>query len=300
MPSATSAAFDQALSSIGSLPVSDNRKLLASLKRQLKQQPARTRAVLPEPAPLENASELFRQATLGVKTMPSSRQADIQPPRPRPIPRPRSSTEQELTQREPKRESWIPTSWLNNESATPPLSGEAGALAEALRGAKPIVSDKIISEAPKPLPLPIQHELDERAALAESIYAPTSLELRLEGGDELHYLCNGVPRSVLRDLRRGRWVVQESVDLHGCNREEARELLASCMAQWRKQGSRCVRVVHGKGRGSPGKDPILKKLVAGWLMNYENVAAYCQARLAEGGAGALIILLKAPRPTAKP
>jgi len=112
----------------------------------------------------------------------------------------------------------------------------------------------------------------------------------------LTYLENGVPRSVIRDLRRGRWVVQDQLDLHGCNRDDARELLAACMGQWKKRGIRCVRVVHGKGRGSPGREPVLKKLVAGWLMNYQDVMAYCQARLPEGGAGALIVLLKATRP----
>lgn len=272
----------------------DNRKLLADLKRQIQQQPAPKRAVLPAVTE-DDPAALFKQAVVGTQALPPSRQAELQRPLPAPIRRHHEppSPDRKLTTRTDA--DWLPDAWLEAGNAQEKLEGDALALVEAFRGTQPITSDRVNVEAPKPAPLPIQHERDEHAALVESIYAPTSLDLQLEGGDELFYLANGVPRNVLRDLRRGRWVVQESVDLHGCNREEARELLAASVAQWRKRGVRCVRVVHGKGRGSPRKDPVLKKLVAGWLMNYECVAAYCQARLVEGGAGALIILLKSPR-----
>lgn len=280
--------------------MSNNRQILSELKRRLREQPAKGPAAKKtsrpgEPAPAVDDTELFRKAVTGVKRMAPSRQAEIQRPQPKPIPR--AKTQEEKAKPERQKENWLPASWLDDSATPAPLTGDAGALAEALRGARPIVTDRVHAELPKPLPIPLQRERDEKAALVESIYAPTSLDLHLEGGDELTYLCNGVPRTVLRDLRRGRWVVQDEVDLHGCNRDEARELLAACMAQWRKKGARCVRVVHGKGKGSPGRDPVLKKLVAGWLMNYEDVIAYCQARLAEGGAGALIVLLKSQRTT---
>ena len=273
----------------------DTRKLLADLKRQLKQQPAPKRAVSSSP-PEDDASALFRQAIAGARELPASRQAEIPLPQPEPIRRHQSVNEDREKAAKHRKEDWLPDAWLKDDTRPAELKGDALVLAEALRGTRPILNDRVTVEAPKPAPLPIQHDRDERAALVESIYAPTSLELHLEGGDELFYLANGVPRSILRDLRRGRWVVQESVDLHGCNREEARELLAAFVAKWRKHGVRCVRVVHGKGRGSPRKDPVLKKLVAGWLMNYDCVAAYCQARLVDGGAGALVVLFKSQRP----
>ena len=264
---------------------------LIELKRKLKEQPA-TRRVVAVDAPDE--ASLLKAALAGVKALPAPDMAEIERPKPAPIPRKRSP--EELAPPavvEKKTDEWIPPAWLAEDAS--PESARISELAAALRDVKPIRNTRIELEAPKPKPLPIQHERDEQAALAESIYAPTSLELRLEGGDELVYLENGVPRSVIRDLRRGRWVVQDQVDLHGCNRDEARELLAACMGRWKKTGIRCVRVVHGKGRGSPGREPVLKKLVAGWLMNYQDVMAYCQARLPEGGAGALIVLLKASR-----
>lgn len=274
--------------------MSRQRLPLADLKQKLARQTAGA-APAPTPAAADDA-QLLHEALRGVTAMRASRQAEIERPRPAPRPRPRAAAA-EPGAVAPKRseDDWIPPSW---KSADPAPSAPASGFAALMSGVHRVESRRIEIEQPKPRPMPLQHERDEQAALQESIYAPTSLELHLEGGDELSYLCRGVPRTVLRDLRRGRWVVQEELDLHGCNRDEARDLLAACMGRWKKDGLRCVRVVHGKGRGSPGREPVLKKLVAGWLMNYADVMAYCQARLADGGAGALIVLLRSTRKTA--
>ena len=162
---------------------------------------------------------------------------------------------------------------------------------EAVAGAKPIVPDKVHHEPPPPPAKPVQRWKDEAAALTESL-SPEPLDLRLEGGDEPAFMRPGLARTVLRDLRRGRGVVQDALDLHGATRDEARLLLADFLAESLKRGRRCVRVVHGKGLGSPGREPVLKGLVKSWLMQRAEVLAYCQARAAEGGAGALIVLLK--------
>ena len=60
-----------------------------------------------------------------------------------------------------------------------------------------------------------------------------------------------------------------------------------------KTGRRCVRVVHGKGHRSANREPVLKKKVAAWLRQRDEVLAYCQALPADGGGGALLVLLKA-------
>ena len=98
---------------------------------------------------------------------------------------------------------------------------------------------------------------------------------------------------VLKDLRRGRWVVQEKLDLHGLNRDQAKEAVVTFLAECRQHGHRCVRIVHGKGLSSPGREPVLKRLVLGWLTQRSDVLAFCQARAAEGGAGAVVVLLAA-------
>ncbi|GAB2182474.1 hypothetical protein DLREEDagrD3_26970 [Denitratisoma sp. agr-D3] len=174
------------------------------------------------------------------------------------------------------------------------VDAEARALfRSAVADATPISHDRVVLETPAPRPRPRQRELDERGALVESLYGPPLLDLHLEGGDEAAWSRPGLALSVLRDLRRGRWVVQDHLDLHGCNREEARTLVATFMAQAMSRGLRCLRIVHGKGMGSPGREPILKKLVLGWLSQRQEVLAFCQARAAEGGAGAVVVLLRA-------
>ena len=177
-----------------------------------------------------------------------------------------------------------------------PFDEEARRLFEAaVADAVPLSSDRVHHEPPPAPAIPRQRRRDERAALAESLDDPALPDLFLEGGDEAAWLRSGMAPSVLRDLRRGRWVIQAALDLHGMNRDEARLQTAEFLVECLRHGHRCVRVVHGKGLRSPGREPVLKKLVLGWLAQRKEVLAFCQARAAEGGAGAVIVLLSANR-----
>jgi DNA-nicking Smr family endonuclease len=115
----------------------------------------------------------------------------------------------------------------------------------------------------------------------------------LDTDHELSYARAGIGPDTLRKLRRGHWVIQGQLDLHGMRREEAREALAEFLRNAVKRGLRCVRIIHGKGLGSVNKEPVLKSKVRSWLVQKEEVIAFCQARAADGGAGALVVLLKA-------
>ena len=173
-----------------------------------------------------------------------------------------------------------------------PLAEEdRAAFQEAVADAEPLFWDRVHHEPPPPLPIPRLSRLDARAVLHETLHGADLLDLQLEGGDEATWLQSGLPRSLLRDLRRGRWVVQAKLDLHGMNRDEARIAVATFLADCQHRGQRCVRIVHGKGLSSPGREPVLKKLVHGWLPQRREVLAVCQARTIEGGAGAVIVLL---------
>jgi len=165
----------------------------------------------------------------------------------------------------------------------------------AVADATPLAAGRIHHEPPAPPPIPRQRQRDEQAALTESIAAPALLDLHLEGGDEAAWLSPGMSPNVLRDLRRGRWVVQAHLDLHGMTRDEARHHVTLFLRECMVREHRCVRIVHGKGLGSPRREPVLKKLVLGWLSQRQEVLAFCQARPAEGGAGAVSVLLRAGR-----
>jgi DNA-nicking Smr family endonuclease len=149
--------------------------------------------------------------------------------------------------------------------------------------------------APSPAPVAAQRRRDEAAALAESLEGPLSLDDALDSGEELNYLRQGLQRQVLRKLRRGHWSVQASLDLHGLNRDQAGVAVAEFLRACAAGGLRCVRIVHGKGRGSHNREPVLKGKLRGWLPPRDEVLAFCQAPAAHGGGGAVLVLLKARR-----
>jgi len=162
----------------------------------------------------------------------------------------------------------------------------------AVKDARPLTAARIFHQTPKPKPIPQQFIRDEQQALVDSLsdYFPS---YELESGEELLYLREGQSPAVLSKLRRGHWVVQANLDLHGMISDEARAMVATFLAECKKRGIRCVRIVHGKGLGSRNKEPILKNKVRHWLMQKDEVIAYAQARANDGGSGAVIVLLKA-------
>jgi DNA-nicking Smr family endonuclease len=80
--------------------------------------------------------------------------------------------------------------------------------------------------------------------------------------------------------------------LHGLRSDQAREALSAFLRKAVMNDWRCVRVIHGKGLGSPGKTPVLKLKAQRWLVQKKEVLAFVQARGCDGGAGALMVLLQ--------
>lgn len=143
-----------------------------------------------------------------------------------------------------------------------------------------------------PQPIPVQRQRDEAAVLREALSDGFDVASLLDTDEGLSFRRPGVGVDVTRRLRRGDWSLQKEIDLHGLRSDEAREALGQFIRDCHKQGLRCVRVVHGKGLGSPGKEPVLKHKVHSWLVQKNQVLAFVQAKPAEGGAGALVVLLQ--------
>jgi DNA-nicking Smr family endonuclease len=174
------------------------------------------------------------------------------------------------------------------------LERERNLFRSAMSDAVPLQSDGRVEQPASDLePTARQFELDESQALAESISDEIDIDRLLDTDGDLSFRRPGVGADVVRRLRRGHWVLQSQIDLHGLRVDEAREALVDYLAGCLRREQRCVRVIHGKGLGSVNKEPVLKGKVLRWLTQRDEVLAFCQAGPTDGGSGALVVLLKA-------
>ena len=173
---------------------------------------------------------------------------------------------------------------------------ESNLFVRAAGAVKPMRQQRRVDLAPgQPPPLPVQQQLDDQRVLHEAISDEFDATTLLDIDDALSFRRPGIGTDVTRRLRKGDWSIQGEVDLHGLRREEAREALSAFIREAHRRGWRCVRVVHGKGLGSPGRQPVLKTKTQRWLIQKNEVIAFVQAKPAEGGAGALVVLLAPAR-----
>lgn len=133
---------------------------------------------------------------------------------------------------------------------------------------------------------------DDALVLQESLSDLFEVDHYLEDDPALNYSAPGVGPDVMKKMRKGHWPVQDELDLHGMNRDQARDALGAFLTKAQQRNHRCVCVIHGRGFGSRGQEPVLKSMVHSWLVQ-KGVVAFCQARNNEGGEGALIVLLRA-------
>ncbi|MEY4677053.1 MAG: hypothetical protein RLZZ470_1560 [Pseudomonadota bacterium] len=179
------------------------------------------------------------------------------------------------------------------ELAAQQAQAERHLFKRAIGKVQPISHAPRVPLAPAPAkPVALQQQLDNDKVLRESLSDDFDVSTLLDTDDELSFRRPGIGTDVTQKLRKGHWSLQGQIDLHGMRSDEAREALGQFIRDASKRGWRCVRVVHGKGLGSPGKTPVLKGKVLRWLVQKIEVLAFVQAKASEGGAGALVVLLK--------
>ncbi len=144
---------------------------------------------------------------------------------------------------------------------------------------------------PRPNPAPSQSKRDDRDVVDSLLSDYPSID-EMETGEELMFARPGLQRNVLRRLRRGDYIVEAELDLHGLTSEAARTDLNAFVRKARENGRRCVRIIHGKGLRSPDKRSVLKAKTDRWLRQKDEVLAFCSARPVDGGTGAVYVLLK--------
>lgn len=172
----------------------------------------------------------------------------------------------------------------------PPASDDAELFRSAIGPVRPLPAapDARRDTRPPPPPLPLHSEADERAVIDELLAADEALS-GAASGEVLTHLQPGHPPKLLRMLRRGQFRVDAELDLHGLRVHEARRLLAEFLASCRRDRRRCVRIIHGKGRGPEGS--LLKASTDALLRQRADVIGFTSARPEDGGTGAVMVLL---------
>ncbi len=156
---------------------------------------------------------------------------------------------------------------------------------------RPVKQDRVAPHRNKRPPVAEQSQRDAEAVMKSLLsdeYDPADVET----GEELLYVRPGLQHLVIRKLRRGQYAIEAELDLHGCTVPQAREALDTFLRDARALGKRCVRIIHGKGKSSEGKMPVLKGKVNNWLRQKDEVMAFCSAVPRDGGTGAAYVLLR--------
>ncbi|AWL03724.1 Smr/MutS family protein [Massilia oculi] len=131
-----------------------------------------------------------------------------------------------------------------------------------------------------------------RASMSDELSDLFDVEGMLDEDPSMSYARDGVGPDVVKKLRKRHWPIQDELDLHGLTRDGARDALTDFLHRANRRGVRCVRIIHGIGYGSPKGEPVLRSIVHSWLVQKNEVIAFCAAGRADGGHGALIALLR--------
>ncbi|PJK04322.1 SMR domain protein [Lysobacteraceae bacterium NML71-0210] len=146
---------------------------------------------------------------------------------------------------------------------------------------------------PRPAPRAAMAERDEREAASEFRLALD--EQLLAAGDTLSYRRDEIPPRTLKRLARGEFAAVDELDLHGVDSRSAERWLREFLRHAMQEGFGCVRIIHGKGRYSAEGVPVLKNLVDRMLRQRADVLAFHSAPPAQGGTGAVLVLLATRR-----
>ena len=187
------------------------------------------------------------------------------------------------------------TSSRPGEQASQPDDDPMQLFRDAVGDVKPVANDRVGDTRKPPPPRPRQFELDEKAVMHDAMTDDRDPDT-LDTGEHLNWARNGVQRRVMRKLRNGYYAIQAELDLHGMTVNEARDAMREFITETTlARGSCCVRIIHGKGRKTLTDAPVLKPFTASYLRQRKDVLAYCSAKKNQGGTGAVVVLLRAPR-----
>ena len=166
---------------------------------------------------------------------------------------------------------------------------------EAIGDVRPVTDERVQTPKRRPRPVPRPRQFHGVPLETTKGFSTSDSALDDTTGESLSFIRSGIQTRVLRRLKRGQVPIEDKLDLHGMNADEASQRLGDFLLHAHQQGRRGLLVVHGKGRGSGHGGPRLKSLLNRWLRLRPEVVAFCTAQPRHGGTGALYVLLNRDR-----
>ena len=186
----------------------------------------------------------------------------------------------------------------DRDVAEPPEAApieERALFEEAMADVRRIEADQ---RAPEPVWRPpttvSERELEVLRELDAIVNGASSFELH-DSDEYIQGKVPGLDPRTLKQLAKGEFTIQADIDLHGSDAATARGLVERFVLHSHERGLRCIRIVHGKGKRSPGGEPVLKRQLPRWLARgpaRRLVLAYTTAAPRDGGLGASYVLLR--------
>ncbi len=180
-------------------------------------------------------------------------------------------------------------------SGKKPTDEEIDLFRRSVGPVRTLTSDRIApaSRSRPPRPRPV------RAADAEGTHIDTFSDMfdagKVTPEDRLYFARPGLQQRLLQRFRRGQLAAGDELDMHGMSAAQSRIAVLAFIDECRAHGSRCVRIIHGKGYGSAHDAPVLKNRLNSWLRQHHDVLAFSSATQRDGGAGAVYVLLRVQR-----
>jgi len=161
---------------------------------------------------------------------------------------------------------------------------------ELFGSVKPIKNDRVDPYQKKLDTTPHQRNANDKFLMDELLNSHDE-EASLVSGDEIKYVKSGHSPRLIKQLRRGDFAIQTSLDLHGMFADEAKLNVHGFINECVGDGIETIRIVHGKGLHSKGNKPVLKNLILGWLKQNPHVIAVCSTPNRDGSTGAVYVRL---------
>ncbi len=172
------------------------------------------------------------------------------------------------------------------------LNKENNLFHQEVKDVKPLDNSNISrSQKEKPKPKARRRIIDGGDDI-EDLTDDFSINNFVETDEKLIFSRPGIQNKVIKELKRGRYSIQDKIDLHGLTTEKAKKSLSRFFISAISNEIRCVLVIHGKGYSSVGHGPVIKSMVNSWLRKRDYILAFCSAKPEDGGTGAIYVLLR--------